>query len=120
MFEDRGRSKRAETCEKRNGSRSPHDHIRYARSSDIAQIATLHEIARGLLNIDGRQLSRATDVCFSNRPFRVKRFQTIHDYSVDVAHGLVLLFGIGTKALPSWGSRRGGTIFGSALPLDER
>jgi hypothetical protein len=57
---------------------------------------------------------------FSNRPFRVKRFQTIHDCSVDVAHGLVLLFGIGTKALPSWGSRRGGTIFGSALPLDER
>ena len=39
---------------------------------------------------------------------------------IDVAHGLVLLFGIGTKALPSWGSRRGGTIFGSALPLDER
>ena len=57
---------------------------------------------------------------FSNRPFRVKRFQTIHHYSVDVAHGLVLLYGIGTKALPSWGSRRGGTIFGSALPLDER
>src|SRR5712671_1715679 len=24
-------------------------------------------------------------------------FQTIHPYSVDVAHGLVLLFGIGTK-----------------------
>ena len=25
--------------------------------------------------------------------------------SVDVAHGLVLLFGIGTKAVPSWGSK---------------
>src|SRR6266566_1150968 len=37
------------------------------------------------------------DVRFSNRPFRVKRFQTIHQYSVDVAHGLVLLFGIGTR-----------------------
>src|SRR5690349_18197549 len=36
-------------------------------------------------------------VRFSNRPFRVKRFQTIHHYSVDVAHGLVLLFGIGTS-----------------------
>src|SRR5262252_3375623 len=47
----------------------------------------------------------AYDVCFSNRPFRVKRFQTIHHYSVDVAHGLVLLFGIGTRALPSWDSR---------------
>jgi|SRR5664280_373351 len=32
-------------------------------------------------------------------------FQTIHHCSVDVAHGLVLLFGIGTKALPLWDSR---------------
>src|SRR6266699_6991539 len=38
-----------------------------------------------------------SNVGFSNRPFRVKRFQTIHHYSVDVAHGLVLLFGIGTR-----------------------
>ena len=45
------------------------------------------------------------DVCFSNRPFWVKRLQTIHHCSVDVAHGLVLLFGIGTKALPSWDSK---------------
>jgi hypothetical protein len=45
------------------------------------------------------------NVCFSNRPFEVKRFQTIHHHSVDVTHGLVLLFGIGTKALPSWGSK---------------
>ena len=44
-------------------------------------------------------------VGFSNRPFEVKHFQTIHDCSVDVAHGLALLFGIGTKALPSWGSK---------------
>jgi hypothetical protein len=44
-------------------------------------------------------------VCFSNRPFGVKRFQTIHHYSVDVAHGLVLLFGISAKALPSWDSK---------------
>jgi hypothetical protein len=44
-------------------------------------------------------------VRFSNRPFGVKRFQTIHHHSVDVAHGLALLFGIGTKALPSWDSR---------------
>jgi hypothetical protein len=29
-----------------------------------------------------------SNVNFSNRPFRVKRFQTIHHYSVDVAHGL--------------------------------
>jgi len=44
-------------------------------------------------------------VRFSNRPFGVKRFQTIHDGSVDIAHGLALLFGIGTEALPAWGSR---------------
>src|SRR6266403_5542426 len=44
--------------------------------------------------------------CFSNRPFGVKRFQTIHHHcGVDVARGLVLLFGIGTKALPSWDSK---------------
>src|SRR4029077_16128328 len=41
-----------------------------------------------------------------NRPFGVKHFQTIHHHcSVDVAHGLVLLFGIGTRALPPWDSR---------------
>ena len=42
---------------------------------------------------------------FSNRPVWVKRFQTVHHCSVDVARGLVLLFGIGTKALPSWDSK---------------
>src|SRR4051794_34515569 len=45
------------------------------------------------------------NVCFSNRPFGVKHFQTIHHCSVDVAHGLALLFGIGTKAVPSWDPR---------------
>ena len=45
------------------------------------------------------------DVRFSNGLFGVKRFQAIHHCSVDVAHGLALLFGIGTKAVPSWGSK---------------
>jgi hypothetical protein len=45
------------------------------------------------------QLSRE-NVRFSNRPVGVKRFQTIHHTSVDVAHGLVLLFGLGTGAHP--------------------
>src|SRR6266849_8260638 len=45
------------------------------------------------------------DVRFSNRPFGVKHFQTIHHWSVDVARGLALLFGLGTKALPAWGSK---------------
>ena len=44
----------------------------------------------------------STDVRFSNRPFGVKHFQTVHRCSVDVTHGLVLLFGIGTRALV-WG-----------------
>ena len=44
-------------------------------------------------------------VRFSNRPFGVKRFQIIHHHSVDVARVLVLLFGIGTQALPSWDSK---------------
>src|SRR5215813_2958025 len=47
----------------------------------------------------------ADDVRFSNRPFEVKHFQTIRHCNVDVAHGLALLFGIGTRALPSWDSR---------------
>jgi len=45
------------------------------------------------------------DVCFSNRPFGVKHFETIRRCSVDVARGLGLLFEIGTKALPSWVSK---------------
>ena len=58
-----------------------------------------------LLASNGNCRSVRSDGRFSNRPFRVKRFQTVHHYSVDVAHGLVLLFGIGTKALPSWDSK---------------
>jgi hypothetical protein len=42
---------------------------------------------------------------YSNRPFGVKHFQTIRRCSIDVAHGLAILFGIGTRALPSWDSR---------------
>jgi hypothetical protein len=35
----------------------------------------------------------------------VKHFQAIHQLQCDVAHGLALLFGLGTKALPSWDSK---------------
>jgi hypothetical protein len=50
----------------------------------------------------GRKAYAASDgllsnVRFSNRPFWVKHFQTIHHCSVDVARGLMLLFGIGTR-----------------------
>jgi hypothetical protein len=59
-----------------------------------------------IMRVLGRELiNRLAGVRFSNRPFRVKRFQTIHHYSVDVAHGLALLFGIGTEALPKWDSK---------------
>ena len=51
------------------------------------------------------EVEQSSGAAFSNRPVGVKRFQTIHHYSVDVAHGLVLLFGIGTKALPVWDSK---------------
>ena len=46
----------------------------------------------------GRVLKKSPSrVRFSNRPSRVKHFQTTHHFSVDVAHGLSLLFGLGTK-----------------------
>src|ERR1019366_3153662 len=63
--------------------------------------------------------SMPTNVRFSNRPFGVKHFQTIHHCSVDVAHKLVLLFGIGTKALPLWDSRtrRNNLLRGVAVRL---
>src|SRR6202142_1343031 len=35
----------------------------------------------------------------------ITTFQTIHHCSVDVARGLVLLSGIGARALPLWASR---------------
>ena len=41
----------------------------------------------------------------SNRPVGVKHFQAIHLCSFDVSHGLALLFGIDTRALPSWDPR---------------
>jgi hypothetical protein len=53
----------------------------------------------------GRLADNFRYVRFSNRPFGVKRFQTIHQFSVDAARGLVLLFGIGTTALPVWDSK---------------
>jgi len=48
---------------------------------------------------------RCRDVCFSNRPVGVKRFQAIRYCGVDVARGLVLLYGLGARALPSWDPR---------------
>src|SRR5258705_9960743 len=60
------------------------------------------------------------DVRFSNRPFGVKHFQTIHQCGVDVARGLVLLFGIGTEAFPSWDSRTRRNNLLVGLAVEER
>ena len=59
----------------------------------------------------------SSDVRFSNRPVGVKHFQTIHHCGVEVARGLLLLFGLGTKALPSWDSktRRNNLLGGLAI-----
>ena len=56
----------------------------------------------------------------SNRPFGVKHFQTIHDYSVDVTHGLALLFGIGTRAFPLWDSKTRRNNLWGGLAVRER
>ena len=62
----------------------------------------------------------AFDVRFSNRPFRVKHFQTIHHGDVDVARGLVLLFGIGTAAQATALSMRWFAIAGPAAQRDAK
>ena len=72
----------------------PAQDIKAGRMSYGWSMSALHPKA----DFDGR----CFDVRFSNRPFGVKHFQTVHRCSVDVTHGLVLLFGIGTKALV-WG-----------------
>src|SRR5258705_3513716 len=68
----------------------------------------------------GPNILPSNDVRFSNRPFGVKRFQTIHHHSVDVAHGLVLLFGIGTKALPVWDSKTRRNNLSGGLAVSRR
>jgi hypothetical protein len=61
-----------------------------------AQLASNETAAKGGVYV-------AADRCdfrFSNRPFWVKHFQTIHRCSINVARGLALLLGLGTRALP--------------------
>src|SRR5450756_1435018 len=74
----------------------------------------IHSVRRSLISSSKENSCRDKEanparllryVRFSNRPVGVKHFQTIHHCSVDVAHGLALLFGIGTRALPLWDSR---------------
>jgi hypothetical protein len=83
---------------------------------------TLAFVVRGFVRFwhvcDVRTASN--DVRFSNRPVGVKHFQTIHHCSVNVAHGLLLLFGIGTKAVPSWDSRTRWNNLLVGLTFEER
>src|SRR4029450_1937509 len=58
-----------------------------------------------VIRVGPTQSTASPDVRFSNRPFGVKHLQTIHLCGFDVARGLALLFGMGTKALPSWDSK---------------
>jgi hypothetical protein len=62
------------------------------------------------------------NVRFSNRPAGVKRFQTHHDSGVDVTRGLLLLYGIGTWAVPSWDpkTRRNNLLGGLAVGRSKR
>jgi hypothetical protein len=62
-------------------------------------------VDRGVVQLVSATKISLGDVRFSNRPFGVKHFQTLRRCGVDVTHGLVLLFGIGTRALPSWDSK---------------
>src|SRR5258705_2002152 len=62
----------------------------------------------------------SSDVRFSNRPFGVKHFQTIHQCGVDVARRLVHLFGICTEAFPSWDSRTRRNNLLVGLAVEER
>src|ERR1035441_1496160 len=80
------------------------------------KVGAVEALAQTAMVVNGPN-AKCRHVRFSNRPFGVKRFQTIHHYSVDVAHELVLLFGIGTKALPSWDSktRRNNLLGGLAV-----
>src|ERR1700675_5070419 len=62
-------------------------------------------MSRLRLRVKSYRIGWPRHVRFSNRPVGVKHFQAMHHGSVDVSHGLALLFGIGTRALPSWDPR---------------
>src|SRR6516225_5996188 len=53
----------------------------------------------------GRHTWCRFDDRFSNRPVGVKRFQALQYSDGNVARGLVLLYGLGTSARPSWDSK---------------
>ena len=60
-------------------------------------------VVRVVAMADGNSLPGYARRALIGRPGQAR--QTFHDCGVDVAHGLVLLFGIGTTALPVWDSK---------------
>ena len=80
----------------------------------------ISDVHQRLIASPAGQFFQSTNVCFSNRRVGVKHFQTIHQCGVDVARGLVLLFGIGTGALPSWDSRTRRNNLLVGLAVEER
>ncbi len=118
-------------CEREDGQRwrrethqrprqSQHEAFYDRRTAPAASRSSPSCAARGKKNAQRLPDGRIFMSGFSNRPFGVKRFQTVRRCGVDVAHGLVLLFGIGTRPFHHGSRRRGGTIYRAALPLDER
>src|ERR1019366_7813702 len=91
---------------KSSNESSPTQHIIYnPRAEDGTVTVQSRPLEGAMCNFRAHLIEKLADVRFSNRPFGVKHFQTIHHCSIAFAHGLALLFGIGTKALPSWDSR---------------
>jgi transglutaminase-like putative cysteine protease len=91
----------------------PHDTLVFLLGSRYCETERLMNAAWSRFGTTPPGWPRVQAICdfvhshvrFSNRPFRVKHFQTVHLCDVDVARRLALLFGIGTRALPSWDSR---------------
>ena len=67
-----------------------------------------------------RRFSHVGEMSASIGQLGSSTFQAIHHFSVDVSRRLSLLFGIGTKALPSWGSktRRNNLYLTAVLPSE--
>ena len=60
--------------------------------------------------------SASPHVCFSNRPVGVKHFQATHHCNVESPMVLALLFGIGTRAVPSGDLRAPCPLFAPSRP----
>jgi hypothetical protein len=81
-----------------------------ASADDAAERTFAKSLSQVVAASQGSRSLSANVRFFSNRPFGVKHFQTSRRCSFDVAHGLVLLFGIDKGPFIIGFGRRGGTI----------